>query len=769
MAIRDYIPFVNRKTSTIERKEAPQVYVQNHSPYHSRNDNFKAYANEGYRQNAIVFRCVNEIANGAASMGFKVFDGDNLLESHPLVSLLNRPNPLQAGVEYFQSLYSYLLLSGNSYAVKSMVGSLPRELHLLRPDRMEVKPSSTSIPKGYCYKLNGKEVNYWEADPLTGESEIKHFKMWNPLDDYLGLSPLMAAAIDVDQHNMIAKHNIALLQNGARPSGAIIFKPTDDAGMQTMLSDGQRQQISEDLKNRFQGSHNAGRPVLLEGDFDWKEMGMSPKDMDFLDQKNLTARDIALCFGVPSQLVGIPDAQTYANVQEARLALYEETIVPLARRIESDLNEWLSPAYGDRIRIEYDIDSVPALTERRRRIYENVVAAVREGIITRNEARDRLGYEPISGGDDVYVGANLFPLGSVQESPDNSVDEIDEEDKEIYYEEDFEEKNDQEEILKKKIDLKPTQGMAEEAVKGLAWRKEFNRGGTSVGVARAVQLKNRENLSEDTVVRMFSFFSRHEVDKQGQGFNSGEKGYPSAGRIAWALWGGDAGFSWSRKKRNQINSRSQKLLDLDTHEGTEEVKELTGKTRKGLEKKVESHNDKYGDTKTKRVTLGMLEKVYNRGVGAYRTNPQSVRPSVSSPEQWAMARVNSFLRALGSGKFRGGKHDTDVFPKGHPLSSREKAEIRDDVFTTVAEAEARASEIGCIGYHSHEEDGTVIYMPCETHEEYTQRTGRELSGYGGSINDYIFPRKPKKPKKPKKSNIEETLDEVNNYHSRLGI
>ena len=767
MAIRDYIPFVNRKTSTIERKEAPQVYVQNHSPYHSRNDNFKAYANEGYRQNAIVFRCVNEIANGAASMGFKVFDGDNLLESHPLVSLLNRPNPLQAGVEYFQSLYSYLLLSGNSYAVKSMVGSLPRELHLLRPDRMEVKPSSTSIPKGYCYKLNGKEVNYWEADPLTGESEIKHFKMWNPLDDYLGLSPLMAAAIDVDQHNMIAKHNIALLQNGARPSGAIIFKPKDDAGMQTMLSDGQRQQISEDLKNRFQGSHNAGRPVLLEGDFDWKEMGMSPKDMDFLDQKNLTARDIALCFGVPSQLVGIPDAQTYANVQEARLALYEETIVPLARRVESDLNEWLAPAYGDRIRIEYDIDSVPALTERRRRIYENVVAAVREGIITRNEARDRLGYEPISGGDDVYVGANLFPLGSVQESPDNSVDEIDEEDKEIY-EEDLEEKNDQEEILKKKIDLKPTQGMAEEAVKGLAWRKEFNRGGTSVGVARAVQLKNRENLSEDTVVRMFSFFSRHEVDKQGQGFNSGEKGYPSAGRIAWALWGGDAGFSWSRKKRNQINSRSEKLLDLDTHEGTEEVKELTGKTRKGLEKKVESHNDKYGDTKTKRVTLGMLEKVYNRGVGAYRTNPQSVRPSVSSPEQWAMARVNSFLRALGSGKFRGGKHDTDVFPKGHPLSSREKAEIRDDVFTTVAEAEARASEIGCIGYHSHEEDGTVIYMPCETHEEYTQRTGREVSGYG-SINNYIHPKKPKKRKKPKKSNLEETLDEVNSYHSRLGI
>ena len=84
--------------------------------------------------------------------------------------------------------------------------------------------------------------------------------------------------------------------------------------------------------------------------------------------KNMSARDIAMCFGVPSQLVGIPDAQTYSNVQEARLALYEETIIPIARRIESDLNEYLAPLYNERVRIEYDIDSIPAMAERRRRI-----------------------------------------------------------------------------------------------------------------------------------------------------------------------------------------------------------------------------------------------------------------------------------------------------------------------------------------------------------------------------------------------------------------
>jgi len=105
--------------------------------------------------------------------------------------------------------------------------------------------------------------------------------------------------------------------------------------------------------------------------------------------------------------------------------------------------------------------------------------------------------------------------------------------------------------------------MAEEAARGLEWRRKYKRGGTTVGVARANQLMNKERLSLDTVKRMFSFFSRHEVDKQGQGFSQGEEGYPSAGRIAWALWGGDAGFSWSRKVRNQIEREEGKKAEAD--------------------------------------------------------------------------------------------------------------------------------------------------------------------------------------------------------------
>tara|TARA_R100001440_G_scaffold36955_2_gene56154 strand:+ start:16147 stop:18483 length:2337 start_codon:yes stop_codon:yes gene_type:complete len=755
----------------ITTKQAPITMMNNVGYSAPRKDSYQQYAQEGYQQNAVVYKCINEIANGASAVDLCVYDDDIKLDAHPLLNLLDRPNPLQAGNEYFKSLYSFLLIAGNSYALRvGAENGEPRELYLLRPDRVKVKPSNNMIPRGYIYEVGGKVIKEYDVDPQTGQSEVKHFKLWNPIDDYYGLSPIHSASTDIDQHNFAAKHNVSLLMNGARPSGAIVFKPKDEAGQSVQLTEYQRAQLLQDMQVRFQGTDNSGRPMLLEGDFDWKEMGLSPKDMDFLQLKNMSARDIAMCFGVPSQLIGIPDAQTYSNIQEARLALYEETIIPLIRRVESDLNEYLAPLYGESINLRYDIDSIPAMAERRKRIYENVTVAVREGIISRNEARERLGLEPISGGDDVYIAANLFPLGEPQESPledekpnpdkeaedaygykaevrrdvfttreeaEERANEIgcqgthfhDSDGERVYMpcashsdyreltgrdlkyhtadpeylvnqeirrdvftsQEEAEDRAEEigcegfhthdeegnivympcrthEEYTRltgeelKQIDLKPTEGMATEAKRALEWRKEFKRGGTAVGVARANQLVNRENLSERTVLRMYSFFSRHEVDKQAEGFERGEKGYPSAGRIAWGLWGGDAGFTWSTKKREQINKEIEKLACADNEE-----KAVSGKIKKALEKKVKDHNDKHGDKKGKRVTVGMLGKVFVRGVGAYRTNPQSVRPNVTGPDQWGLARVNAFLFAVRSGRFRSGQFDRDLLPKDHPL------------------------------------------------------------------------------------------------------
>jgi len=220
------------------------------------------------------------------------------------------------------------------------------------------------------------------------------------------------------------------------------------------------------------------------------------------------------------------------------------------------------------------------------------------------------------------------------------------------------------------IDLKPTEAMAAEAQRGLDWRKEHGRGGTEVGVARARQLVNRQELSAETVRRMVSYFARHEVDKEGEGFSPGEDGYPSAGRIAWALWGGDAGKSWA-------NGKDRTLDRIDDESGERALEDdFPEKTLTALENKVEEHNEEHGDTKSKRVTLRMLAAVYKRGVGAYHENPSSVRPSVSSPEQWAMARTNSFLYAVRNGRFRSGKHDTDLLPDGHPLKTEEERAMK---------------------------------------------------------------------------------------------
>ena len=395
-----------------EIKQAPVVQYYGVGASAPSKDKYEDLAEDGYIKNAIAYRCVNEIAQGACSVPFKVMSGEDVVEEHPILSLLKRPNPTMSGSEYFSALYSYLLLCGNSYVLRSgpEFGE-PQELHLLRPDRMRIKGGIRAIPEAYEYVVNGRVVEKYGIDKDTGTGEVKHMKMWHPLDDHYGLSPMAAAAVDIDQYNLAGKHNVNLLFNGARPSGAVIFKPQDETGMPTYLSESQRQQLLTDLKNRFSGTNNTGRPLLLEGDFDWKEMGLTPKDMDFLNLRHLSAKDIALCFGVPSQLIGVPDAQTYSNMAEARLALWEETIIPLMRRVESDLNEWLMPQFSDDLVLTYDYDSINALTERRRMVYDNVIQAVREGVMTRNEARERLDMEPIDGGDDIYINASLFPLG----------------------------------------------------------------------------------------------------------------------------------------------------------------------------------------------------------------------------------------------------------------------------------------------------------------------------------------------------------------------
>ena len=165
------------------------------------------------------------------------------------------------------------------------------------------------------------------------------------------------------------------------------------------------------MEAQFQGGENAGRPLLLEGGLSWQQLGFSPSDMDFINAKHVSAREIALAFGVPPMLLGIPGDNTYANYQEANRALWRQTILPMAGKLAAALNGWLAPRFGDGLRLDFDTDAIEALSADRAQAWQQVGAAP---FLTVNEKRSALGYGPIAGGDVLQPVAAPFTAKGLQ-------------------------------------------------------------------------------------------------------------------------------------------------------------------------------------------------------------------------------------------------------------------------------------------------------------------------------------------------------------------
>jgi HK97 family phage portal protein len=289
-----------------------------------------------------------------------------------------------------EAIVGHLLLAGNDYIEATLNhDGCPCELYSLRPDRMKIIPGSGGIPTGYEYSVAGQR-KVLQCNPITGRSWVLHLKTFNPLNDWYGMSPIEAAAQSIDQHNAVAGHNLALLQNGGRPSGGLIVRPTPHS---RGMSQEQRDSLRHDLREAYAGHKNAGQILILEGDCEWREMGLSPKDLDFTEGKNLSAREIAQAYGVPPMLVGVPGDATFANYKEARYHLWEDTVIPLLEFIVAELNRWLAPAFEEGLRIAFDTDGIPALAPRREAVWAKIAAA---DFLTINEKRQAVGYGPLS-------------------------------------------------------------------------------------------------------------------------------------------------------------------------------------------------------------------------------------------------------------------------------------------------------------------------------------------------------------------------------------
>jgi HK97 family phage portal protein len=350
---------------------------------------YAALSREGYGKNAIVHRAVRLIAESIGALTFVLYEGDIEHAQHPLLDLLARPNPRQDGASFLEAVTAHLLLAGNAYIEAVTLDARVRELYALRPDRMKVVPGPDGWPETYDYTLGARSLRFTQAGDLP---PILHLTLFNPLDDHYGLAPLEAAAVAVDTHNAAAKWNKALLDNAARPSGALVFAAPDGI----VLSDPQFERLKRELNDHYSGTANAGRPLVLEGGLDWKAMSLTPKDMDFMEAKHAAAREIALAFGVPPMLLAIPGDNTYANYQEANRVFWRQSVLPLAARIASALTQWLAPAFGGTLRLAADTDRIEALSADRAALWERVTKAP---FLTVNEKRAAVGYAPVEGGD----------------------------------------------------------------------------------------------------------------------------------------------------------------------------------------------------------------------------------------------------------------------------------------------------------------------------------------------------------------------------------
>ena len=312
-------------------------------------------------QNAIAQRALRIVAEGVG--GAPIIASDDGLKKLVMAS--------SAGQSLVETLAMNLMLHGTAHVqIIHGAGERPAELFALRPDRITVECDDHGWPIAYVYRM-GEHVRRLSAFDMDGRPEILAIHALHPLEDHKGLGCLQAASRAIAVHEAASRWNQALLDNAARPSGALIHDPGENG---LPLSQEQFDRLKNELESSFAGAAHAGRPMVLEGSLKWQGMGLTPADMDFVALKASAARDIALAFGVPPMLLGLPGDNSYANYKEANRALWRLTLLPLSHKILGALAEGLDDWWpGAALRV--DLDQITALAEDRERLWDQVSRA----------------------------------------------------------------------------------------------------------------------------------------------------------------------------------------------------------------------------------------------------------------------------------------------------------------------------------------------------------------------------------------------------------
>ncbi len=457
------------------------------------------------------------------------------VEDHPVIALMAQPDPMVMGSLFWSWVIQDYKLFGNTYLrkIRSTTRGVVTALQFLPQDMVRPVGNGTNPLTHYVYTTDGRSFDI----PVSDIIHIRYGR--DPSDIRLGRSPVTAVLREIATDNTASTTAYGLLANGAMPS--LIVGP--DAKDQTVdISMDDARQVKRQLHEDLTGDGSGGI-VVMTGAYKMDRVSLTPSELALDSVRRVPEERICSALGINPMVLGLGaglERSTYSNYERAQQAAWEDGMVPLLRVLADAVTADLLPEYPETQEgdfVQYDLEQVRALADDLAAEADRAEKLYKAGIIDRAEAKRIAGLEAVPEDE-----GQLHPQAIPVQTTDAPVPAI----------RSFEMK------------YRPNASMKEAAQRALDWKAEGFDGGTRVGLARANQIVNGETLSEDTILRMYSFFSRHEVDKQAEGFNAGEEGFPSPGRVAWDLWGGDAGFRWATAKRNQIMGDEGKSLDCCT-------------------------------------------------------------------------------------------------------------------------------------------------------------------------------------------------------------
>jgi HK97 family phage portal protein len=401
------INFIQRLLGNIQKKQVQYAYNwQIGRPVWSTQKD-EQYLKNAYNKITWVYACVGMIASCTASVPWVLYRKTNNrtieIEEHPLLKILNmQVNKNCSSKDFFDIWSTYLATQGKFFAeLNSEIA--PTELYWLYAHKVNPIPNKINFVSGYEYKLGEITTKY-------NDNKIMWSRFIDPLDAYQGLSPIRTLTRTIDTENEAVDWNKATLQNGAVPPGALsVVNPSPEL----------TEKLRADWLTRYAGATNARVPLVLNAEkASYVNFGLTPVDMDFLNQRKLNRIEICSAFGVPSQIVGDPEGQTYSNYAEALKAFWGNTIIPkYLDNIKDTLNRCLATRYSDNLYIDYNLDDIQALHESKDAIAERVKKLFEGNILKQNEARIALGYDEIEFGNVFLYQLQLQPQSQLQLQP----------------------------------------------------------------------------------------------------------------------------------------------------------------------------------------------------------------------------------------------------------------------------------------------------------------------------------------------------------------